>query len=122
MTVISQDGQQDQVKKTAVLRPAPVARFTYAVSSNTLWVDASESTGDIVQYSWNLHWTPTGPDAVTLSPTAEFPIAFEGVPPQSGLVTLIVTGRDGQTGTRTSTVHFRNRNPFPSGAGAAPAK
>ena len=121
LIVLSHDGQQDQVKATVVLRPAPVARFTHAVTTNTLWVDASESEGDIVQYAWDLHWTAATPDAVTTAPTAEFPIAFEGVPPQTGDVTLIVTGRDGQTGTRTRTVRFRNRNPFPSGAGAAPA-
>jgi hypothetical protein len=121
LTVKQRDAQTDRARRTVVLRPAPVAHFTYAVSTNTLWVDASESEGDIVQYAWELHWTPASPDAVTTSPTAEFPVAFQGVPPQTGDVTLTVTARDGQTGDRTRTVRFRNRNPFPSGAGAAPA-
>jgi hypothetical protein len=98
----------------------PLARFDYSVGLNTLWVDASPSQGDITKYKWDLGWTAKNPDAVSTSPTAEFPLAFTGVPPRSGLVTLTVTQRDQQTDRFIDRVVFRTRNPFPAGGSAAP--
>jgi Tol biopolymer transport system component len=119
LTVVAADGQQDRASKSVVLRAPPVARFTYRLGLNTLWVDASASEGDIVQYRWDLDWTSASPDGVSASPLAEFPVAFEGVPPRSGIVRLTVTARDGQTASAQQRVVFRTRDPFPRGAGAA---
>jgi hypothetical protein len=93
----------------------PLAHFTFSLGLNTLWVDATSSTGDILRYTWDLDWTGTPVDATGPSPTAEFPIAFQGVPPSSGRVTLTVVGRDGQKATRTERVNFRRppRPPLP---------
>jgi hypothetical protein len=92
----------------------PIARFTASVGLNTLWVDATSSTGDILRYTWDLAWTATAVDATGPSPTAEFPLAFQGVPPVSGRITLTVIGRDGQKGVRSDTVFFRRRpGPLP---------
>jgi Tol biopolymer transport system component len=118
LVVTSRDGQQDISRENVVLRPAPVADFTWGVGINTLWVDATGSAGDIVQYAWDLGWTEKYPDTVSASPTAEFPIAFPDVPLTSGVVTLTVTARDGQQGSRQRTVKFRVRNPFPVGSSA----
>jgi Tol biopolymer transport system component len=118
LTVVAADGQQDRASKSVVLRDPPVARFTYSLGLNTLWVDASASVGDIVQYRWDLDWTSASPDGVSASPLAEFPVAFEGVPPRSGIVRLTVTARDGQTASVQQRVVFRTRDPFTRGAGA----
>lgn len=93
---------------------APGARFTFSVGLNTLWVDATASEGDIIQYIWDLNWTTVARDAAGTSPTAEFPLAFEGVPPTSGRITLTVVGRDGQVDTISDRVNFRRLpRPFP---------
>jgi hypothetical protein len=112
LVVTARDGQQDIVRRNVVLRPAPVAEFTWSVGINTLWVDASSSQGDIVQYTWDLLWTEQSPDTVGPSPTAEFPLLFTGVPPRTGDVILQVTARDGQTDQKRQTIRFRIRNPF----------
>jgi hypothetical protein len=119
--VRAHDGQVVASSQRVVLRPAPVADFTWAVGINTLWVDATSSEGDIVQYAWDLKWTEQNPDAIGPSPTAEFPLLFTDVPPRTGDVILHVTARDGQTATRQHTVRFRTRNPFPPGGGVPPA-
>jgi hypothetical protein len=73
----------------------PTALFTHVVAGNVVSVDASSTQGDILLYTWDLDWTTQNPDAHSASPTAEFPFAPESVPP-SGVVTLVVTARDGQ--------------------------
>jgi hypothetical protein len=89
----------------------PRARFTFSLGLNTLWVDATSSTGDILRYTWDLDWTATPVDASGPSPAAEFPIAFQGVPPVSGRITLTVVGRDGQKSSFSDRVSFRRRTP-----------
>jgi hypothetical protein len=117
LKVIGRDGQTSTATQRVTF-VRPVAFFDYALGLNTLWVDASATPGDIREYEWQLDWTPALVDAVGPSPLAEFPLAFEGVPPTSGLITLKVTHRNGQTGTDSRRVNFRRRPtppPFPSG-------
>jgi hypothetical protein len=106
LTVTARDGQRHSVSQRVIF-VRPVAVFDYALGLNTLWVDASATQGDIREYEWGLDWTPALVDAVGPSPLAEFPLAFEGVPPTSGVITLKVTHRNGQTGTATQRVSFR---------------
>jgi hypothetical protein len=103
--------------------PALFARFDVSVGLNTLWVDATASHGDIVKYKWDLDWTTLSPDAIVTSPAASFPLAFEGVPPRSGRITLTVISRDRRTDTTWDNVEFRTRpGPLPRRIpGAAPA-
>lgn len=120
LSVTSRDRQGDRTRQRVVIRQPPAARFTHSVSANTLWVDGTPSQGDVLLWSWDLSWTGASPDAIGPSPTAEFPLAFPGIPPRSGIVTLTVIARDGQMDTIRDRVVFRPRNPFPMGAGAAP--
>jgi hypothetical protein len=120
LIVTARDGQADRIRHDVVLRPPPAARFTHAVGVNTLWLDATPSQGDILVYIWDLDWTSKSPDAVLAAPTAEFPLAFAGVPPRSGIVTLTVAAHDGQTDSIRDRVVFRIRNPFPAGGNGAP--
>jgi hypothetical protein len=94
--------------------PPLFARFDFSLGLNTLWVDATASLGDIVQYRWDLDWTSRNPDAIVTSPTTSFPIAFEGVPPRHGRITLTVTSRIRLSDTTWDTVEFRSRlGPLP---------
>ncbi len=116
LKVTARDGQTSTLTQRVTF-VRPVAVFDYALGLNTLWVDASATPGDIRQYEWRLDWTPAPVDAVGPSPLAEFPLAFQGVPPASGLITLTVTSSNGQTGTATQRVNFRRRPtppPFPN--------
>jgi hypothetical protein len=110
LKVTARDGQVSTVTQRVTF-VRPVAVFDYALGLNTLWVDASATEGDIREYEWQLDWTPAPVDAVGPSPLAEFPLAFQGVPPASGLITLKVTTRNGLTGTATERVNFRRRPP-----------
>jgi hypothetical protein len=99
------------------------ARFTWGLGLNTLWVDASPSEGDIVRYVWDLDWTARKPDASLTSPTASFPLAFEGpTRPSIGTITLTVIGRGGPGfNTIWDTVRFTVRNRrLPSALDATP--
>jgi Tol biopolymer transport system component len=120
LNVISRDRQGDTARQRVVIRQPPVARFTHSLSANTLWVDGTPSQGEVLLWSWDLSWTAASPDAIGPSPTAEFPLAFPGIPPRSGIVTLTVIARDGQMDTIRDRVVFRPWNPFPRGAGADP--
>jgi hypothetical protein len=113
LRVTGRDGQASTLTQRVTF-VRPLAVFDYALGLNTLWVDASATPGDIRQYEWRLDWTPAPVDAVGPSLLAEFPLAFQGVPPASGLITLTVTSSNGQTGTATKRVNFRRRpTPLP---------
>jgi hypothetical protein len=89
--------------------PPPRAVFKASVGLNTLWLDASDSTGDIVGYRWDLDWT-AGSDGAVKTPATSFPLAFEGpAPPTSGWVTLTVVARDGQRASASQQVDFQTR-------------
>jgi Tol biopolymer transport system component len=110
LKVTARDGQTDTLtQRITFVRPD--ARFEFSLGLNTLWVDASATEGDIREYEWQLDWTPALVDAVGPSPLAEFPLAFQGVPPASGLITLKVTTRNGLTDTATQRVNFRRLFP-----------
>lgn len=92
--------------------PPPTAGFTVQVGRNTLWVDASGSTGEIVQYLWDLDWTANDPDARSSSPTLSVPIVVEGVR-TSGWVTLTVVARDQQRTSVSQSIEFKPRTRLP---------
>ena len=72
------------------------ASFTYRIGSNqTLVLDASASTGNIVSYIWDLSWTPANPDLVTTSPFASIPVQETDF----GTITLTVVDAAGNTAT-----------------------
>jgi Tol biopolymer transport system component len=91
--------------------PPPTASFTVSVGLNTLWVDASASTGNIAHYAWDLFWTPASPDFTTTSPTASLPLVAAGSTATSGVVHLRVVARDGQDASMSQTVTFQDRLP-----------
>ena len=92
--------------------PPPAASFTVSVGLNTLWLDASGSTGDVVRYTWDLDWTSGNPDADGERPTVTLPLLVEGAR-TNGWVKLTVTGRDGQVDVVAQLVDFRSRVRFP---------
>jgi hypothetical protein len=80
--------------------PPPTASFVFNVlCCPTINLDASASTGNIVQYTWDLGWTSANPDRLTTSPTTAFTIReFD-----RGTITLTVTDASGRTATTTRT-------------------
>ncbi len=85
----------------------PVARFVATPALNTLWVDASSTVGDILQYEWRLDWTPAPVDAVGPSRPRRIPARLRGRahrPPAASRLKVIA--RDGQTSTVTQRVTF----------------
>jgi hypothetical protein len=88
--------------------PVPTASFIFtrvlctsttpcsngATIGQEVFLDGSNSAGNIVSYTWEFDWTTTSPDAVSSGPTSSI-VLPEGN--QRGNIVLTVTAADGQT-------------------------
>jgi hypothetical protein len=85
--------------------PPPSAFFTVSYGRNTISVDASRSSGDIIRYTWDLEWTTELRDLETPASTAE----FSSVVPNrtGGWITLTVVDRGGAKNSVRERVSFR---------------
>jgi hypothetical protein len=101
-TVVVSDAAGAQVSSSVtitVIAAAPVlqADFVYVFDGRELiTLDARRSTGDIVQYIWDVSWEPGSPDIVTTNPVTNY-FAFR----RTGTITLTVVGRNGTRSTAT---------------------